>query len=37
MPSRAQLNATDEAIEKIRKELDGDFHVEEIADREPQG
>jgi hypothetical protein len=36
-PPRVQLNATDEAIEKIRKGLNGDFHVQEIANREPQG
>jgi hypothetical protein len=37
MPSRVQANATDEAIEKIRKGLGGDFQAEEIAGREPQG
>jgi hypothetical protein len=35
MPSRMRLNATDEAIEENRKDLAGDFHVEEIASREP--
>jgi hypothetical protein len=37
MPSHVQLNATEKAIEETRKELGGDFHVEEIAGREPRG
>ncbi len=36
-PPRVQQNATYKAIEKIRKGLGGDFHIEEIAGREPQG
>jgi hypothetical protein len=37
MPSRVHLDATDESIEKDRKDLGGDFQNEEIAGREPQG
>ena len=37
MPSRVHFNATDEAIEKNRKDLGGDFHNKGIAGREPQG
>lgn len=36
-PSRVHFNATDEAIEKNRKDLGGDFLNREIAGREPQG